>query len=193
MAHTWAYAPTQGFDPEGSLSTIPAIATTLIGVLTGRLLRSARSGAEKTVWMFVTGNTLLLLGIILDMWLPINKNMWTSSYVVFMGGWSLICLAMFYWLIDVKGYARWSKPFVILGMNAIALYVLAELLWSMLWVVSWTQTDGTTIALHDFIFNTIFASLASPINASLFFALSYVFLIFAVGWILYRRQWFIRI
>jgi len=191
--HTWAYAPAQGFDPEGILSTAPAIATTLIGVLTGRWLRSSHGGEEKTAWMFVIGNTLLLLGIILDMWLPINKNMWTSSYVVFMAGWSLICLAVFYWLIDVKGCARWSKPFVILGMNAIALYVLAELLWSTLWVVTWTQAGGTTTALRDFIFNTIFAPLASPINASLFFAITYVLLIFAVGWFLYRRRWFIRV
>ena len=191
--HTWVHAPAQGFDPEGTISTIPAIATTLIGFLTGHWIRSARMGEEKTVWMFVIGHVLLLLGLILDMWLPINKNMWTSSYVVFMGGWSLISLATFYWLIDVRGYIRWSKPFIILGRNAIALFVLAETVWTTLWVVSWTGSDGTAIALHDFLFDTIFAPLASPINASLFFAIGYVLLIFIVGWMLHRRNLFIRI
>ena len=117
--HTWSGAPAPGFDPEGILSTLPAIATTLFGVLTGHWLRSERSKEEKTAWMFVSGNLLLLAGAILDMWLPINKNLWTSSYSVFMAGWALVCLAMFYWLIDVKGYTKWSKPFVIYGMNAI--------------------------------------------------------------------------
>jgi predicted acyltransferase len=122
--HTWRGAPVPGFDPEGILSTIPAIATTLLGVLTGHWLRSDRSQGDKTDWMFVAGNFLLLLGVILDMWLPINKNLWTSTYTIFMAGWANVCLAMFYWLIDVKGYKKWATPFVIYGMNAITVFVL---------------------------------------------------------------------
>ncbi|MCK5571980.1 MAG: DUF5009 domain-containing protein, partial [Bacteroidetes bacterium] len=137
--HTWTGAPAPGFDPEGIVSTIPAIATTLFGVLTGHLLRSALSKEEKTVWMFVGGNSLLLLGVILDMWLPINKNLWTSSYTVFMAGWAMVCLGMFYWLIDVKGYRKWVTPFVIYGMNAITVFVLAGLVARLLSLIRFQQ------------------------------------------------------
>ena len=140
--HTWRGSPVAGFDPEGILSTIPAIGTALMGVLTGHLLRSKLSREEKTAWMFVAGNFLLLLGAILDMWFPINKGLWTSSYVIFMAGWANVCLAMFYWLIDVKGYKTWSTPFVIYGMNAITVFVLSGLIAKSMGLIRWVAEDG---------------------------------------------------
>ncbi len=190
--HTYIYAPAPGFDPEGLISTLPAISTTLFGVLTGHWLRSERTKEEKTVWMFVVGNGLLLAGVIFDMWLPINKNMWTTSYTLFMGGWSLICLAIFYWLIDVKGYQRWAKPFVILGMNAIGIYVLSELLATTLWEVHW-QSGNASITLHESIFNSLFAPFGNPLNASLYFAVAYVLLMSLVAWGLWRKHLFLKV
>ena len=191
--HTWIYAPAPGFDPEGLLSTIPAVATTLLGVLTGSWLRSARSKEEKTAWMFTAGMVLLLLGTVADMWIPINKNMWTSSYVLFMGGWSLACLATMYWLIDVRGFSGWATPFVVFGMNAIAIYVLSETAATALWEIHWRQPGGQSATLHEFLYTTLFAPLARPIDASLLFAIAFVAAMYLSAWALWRKKWFLKV
>lgn len=192
-SHTWFFAPVRGFDPEGILSTIPAIASTLIGILCGKWLRSKKSKEEKTIWMFVSGHLLLLLGVILNNWFPINKNLWTSSYVIFMSGWALICLAIIFWLVDVKGYQNWSKPLVIFGMNAIVIFTLSELLAMLLWVISCQTVDGNVSSLHDYLYLYGFSTWASPLNASLFFAITFVLLMYLVAWIMWKRKWFVKI
>lgn len=191
--HTWRGAPVPGFDPEGILSTIPAIATTLFGVLTGTWLRTDRSKEEKTAWMFVAGNLLLLLGATLDMWLPINKNLWTSSYSVFMAGWASICLAMFYWIIDVKGYSKWATPFVIYGMNAITVFVLAGVVGRLLGLIHVAQPDGTSTSLQRYIFETFYLPIASPINASLLYAITFILVMFLVVWLMWKKKWFLKV
>ncbi len=191
--HTWAGAPAPGFDPEGIVSTLGAIATTLCGVLTGQWLRSSRSQEEKTVWMFVVGHILLLLGATFDMWMPINKNMWTSSYVVFMAGWALVCLAMFYWLIDVKGYKKWAHPFVVYGMNAIAVFVLSGVVARMLGLIKLSNADGTAISLKNYIFENFYLTIASPLNASLLFAISFIFVMYIVVWGMWKKKWFVKV
>ena len=191
--HTWRGAPVPGFDPEGILSTIPAIGTTLMGVLTGHLLRSNCSREEKTVWMFVAGNFLLLLGAILDMWLPINKPLWTSSYVIFMAGWANVCLAMFYWLIDVKGYKKWATPFVIYGMNAITVFVLSGLVAQTMGLIRWVTEGGTKTNLWSYIYQNVFVPLASPMNASLLFAISFISVMFLVVWFMWKKRWFLKV
>jgi predicted acyltransferase len=191
--HTWRGAPVPGFDPEGILSTIPAIATTLLGVLTGHWLRTDRSREEKTAWMFVAGNFFLLLGAILDIWMPINKGLWTGSYVVFMGGWALVCLAMFYWLIDVKGYTKWATPFVIYGMNAITVFVLSGLVAKSMGLIRWTQADGTAISLQRYLYTNLFAPLASPMNASLLWAVCFITVMFCVVWFMWKKKWFLKV
>ena len=191
--HTWRGAPVPGFDPEGIISTIPAIATTLLGVMTGHWLRSTRSQEEKTAWMFVGGNILLLLGAILDMWLPINKNLWTSTYTVSMAGWALVCFATFYWLIDVKGYTRWAKPCVIYGMNAIAAFVMAGIVGRLLGLIRWQLDDGSVISLKNFIFERFFLPLGSPVNASLLFAIAFVLALYLFVWVLYKKKWFLKV
>jgi predicted acyltransferase len=191
--HTWRGAPVPGFDPEGILSTLPAIATTLFGILTGHLLRSQRSKEEKTAWMFVAGNALLLLGAILDIWLPINKNLWTPSYSIFMAGWANVCLAMFYWIIDVKGYSKWSTPFVIYGMNAIAVFVLSGIVGRLLYLIKVSLPDGTSTTLQGYIFQTVYLPLASPINASLMYAITFIAVMFLVVWWMWRKRWFLKV
>lgn len=191
--HTWRGAPVPGFDPEGILSTIPAIATTLLGVLTGHWLRSDHSQGDKTDWMFVAGNFLLLLGVILDMWLPINKNLWTSTYTIFMAGWANVCLAMFYWLIDVKGYKKWATPFVIYGMNAITVFVLSGLVARTMHLIQWTTADGRTTDLKSAIYDNVFTPLASPMNASLLFAIAFITMMYLVVWFMYKKKWFLKV
>ncbi len=191
--HTWAGAPVPGFDPEGIVSTLPAIATTLLGALAGHWLRSAASVHRKALGLLLGGGLFLALGAGLDRWIPINKNLWTSSYVIFMAGWAMTLLAGFYWLIDVRGYRRWATPLVIFGLNAIVIFVLAGLVARLLGLISWAAADGTTISLKQFSYQHLCVSWASPVNASLAFAVVFVALHFAIGWGLWRKQWFVKI
>ncbi len=182
--HTWKPL----YDPEGLLSTIPAIATALCGVLTGHLLRSKRAALEKVSAMFVAGLAALVAGWVWSFWFPVNKALWTSSYVLVTAGMALQLLAFCYWLIDIKGYKSWAKPFLIFGSNALILYFLAELFSNIIGVVTFRGVD-----LKSWLYETFYASWASPLNASLMFAISIVLLWLGVMTILYRKRIFIKV
>jgi predicted acyltransferase len=188
-AHKWKPL----YDPEGLLSTIPAIATTLCGVLTGHLLRSKRTPIEKVAAMFVAGMAGVVAGWVWNFWFPINKALWTSSYVLFMAGMALQLLAFCYWLIDLKGYKAWAKPFLIFGTNALALYFLAEFFARIISIITVTRADGDKVDLQTFVYEKLFASWAQPLNASLMFAICIVLLWLGVMTILYRRRIFIKV
>jgi predicted acyltransferase len=189
--HIWKQGKV--YDPEGLLSTIPAIVTTLTGVLTGHWLRSRRTQFEKVGGMFFAGALAVVIGWIWNSWFPINKSLWTSSYVLFTTGMGLQLLAICYWLVDIKGYKRWAKPFVIFGVNALALFVFSGLLARLMGIIKVPQSDGKSIALQPYIFKNLFASWSSPINASLFFAIAYIFLWLFLMWLLYRKRIFIKV
>src|SRR6185295_16742336 len=189
--HVWAQAKV--YDPEGLLSTIPALATTLIGVLTGQWLRAKKSAHEKVSGMFVAGAACVALGWAWNPFFPINKALWTSSYVLFSGGLALQFLALCYWVIDIKGYRRWAKPFEIFGLNAIALYVVADLIAVLLELIHVNGPDGARISLGAWAFEKLFASWASPLNASLAFAVTFVLVCLGLMWVLYRRKIFIKV
>ena len=181
------------YDPEGILSTIPAIATCLSGVLTGQWLMTKREPLDKAAGMFAAGALCAIVGWCWNLAFPINKALWTSSYVVFTTGMALQLLALCYWSIDIKGYKRWAKPFVIFGVNALALYVLSSLMTRILGFIEMPRLDGRTGDLKTFIYERIFATWLSPINASLAFALAYVLLWLGLMTILYRRKIFIKV
>jgi len=192
--HTWSGAPAPGFDPEGILSTLGAIATTLCGIVCGQFIRSNRSQTEKTAWMFVAGNALLLLGAIVDIWMPINKNLWTSSYVVFMAGWALVCLAMFSWLIDVQGHKKWAMPFVHYGMNAIAVFVLSGVVARCMGLIRFQREDGSVISLKNWIFESLFVPMfPTTVQASTAFAVAFIMVMYLVVWGMYKKKWFIKV
>jgi predicted acyltransferase len=176
------------YDPEGILSTIPAIVTALCGVLTGHLLRSKRAALEKVSAMFVAGLAALVVGWAWGFWFPVNKALWTSSYVLVTAGMALQLLAFCYWLIDVKGYKSWARPFLIFGSNALILYFLAELFSNIIGVVTIGGVD-----LKSRLYDNFYASWASPKNASLLFAISVVLLWLGVMTILYRKRIFIKV
>jgi predicted acyltransferase len=183
------YRHTKTWDPEGIVSTLPAIATALFGILAGTLLRSKRTLAERTTWMFVTGNLLIAAGLICDIWLPINKKIWTSSFALFMAGLDFVMLAIVAWLVDGLGYRRAAKPAVIMGMNAIAVYMVSEIVDGMLHTIQ--LSSG--VSAHVWIYDHLFAPLASPMNASLLYAVTYTLVMYAVAYGMYRRGWFWRV
>jgi predicted acyltransferase len=115
-------------DNEGIISTLPAVATALLGVLAGHWLRTERTGSRKAAGLALAGVACVAVGHLWSFLFPIIKILWTSSYVLFAGGWSLLLLALFYWVIDVKGYRRWSFFFVVIGMNAITIYFLQNVI-----------------------------------------------------------------
>ena len=184
-------------DPEGILSTIPALSTVLFGVLTGHWLRSPREPYEKACGLLVMGGVGIGLGVVWDLFFPINKNLWTSSYVVFTTGMALAFLACCYWLIDLKGYRRWATPFVVLGLNAITVYALSIVLDRIMWWGYLTQADGSEVPLKTWIYEHCYASWAGPwfgeAYASFFYALTYVLLWVGLMWPLYRKKIFISI
>ncbi len=182
-----------GWDPEGLLGTLPAIATTLIGVLAGHWVRSARRPIVRMTGLAVAGAAGIVFGLLMDRWCPINKSLWSPSYVVFTAGVALTLLAVCYGLIDVLGVQRWATPFVVYGTNPIVAYVLSSIMAKemLLWRV--TQPDGATTDLQHYIFASVFLPLAEPINASLLYAASYAVLWLGVAALLYRRGVLIKI
>jgi predicted acyltransferase len=189
--HVWRQAKV--YDPEGLLSTLPAVATTLAGVLTGHLLRSRRNHLEKVAAMFVAGAACVVAGWAWNYWFPVNKALWTSSYVLFTAGLALQLLACCYWLIDLKGYRRWAFPFVVFGTNALALYFVSGLGARLLDLVKLTGADGKPASLKAVIFQNLFAPWLAPANASLAFALCFVLVFLLLMWPLYRRGIFIKV
>ncbi len=168
-------------DPEGILSTLPAIATALCGVLTGEWLRSARPMKQKLAGMCACGLAGIVAGELWGVWFPINKKLWTSSYVLFTAGCALISLALFYWISDIRRHRRgWTNPFMIFGANAIVAYVLSELLggwlswigFSLWHVQTWLKSEALTSLVHSvFVLGLCFIPL----------------------WLLYRKKIFIKV
>lgn len=191
--HTWRGAPAPGFDPEGILSTLPAIATVLCGTLAGAWMRGARPAARTSAGLVAAGLALLAAGAAWGLVFPINKNLWTSSYTVFMAGWSSLLFGIFHWLVDVRGWRGWAQPFVWYGMNALALFVLAGLVGRLLGLIRWTGETGAAVTLKGWLYGTFYTPYFEPINASLAFAVSFVLVFLALAWGLWRRGWFIKV
>ena len=177
------YESTGTWDPEGIVSTLPAIATVLLGTLAGDVMVASRSMGHRLRSLLAIGVVLIAAGLICDVWLPINKKLWTSSFALFMAGLDFVLFAGFAWAVDVRGWQRPVRPFVVLGMNAIAVYMVSELL----------ETQLRVMRLREALYVRVFAPLASPTNASLLYALAYTLLMFVVAWMLYRRQWFLKV
>jgi predicted acyltransferase len=182
-----------GWDPEGLLSTLPAIATTLAGVLAGHWLRAAPSARRCLAGLTFAGVAAVLLGLVWNAWLPINKSLWTSSYAVFTAGTALLGFALCYWLVDVRGLRRWTTPFVIYGTNPILAYGLSSLMTKGLALIRVPGPDGSTLTLHTYLFHRLFTPLAPPAAASFLYALTYTLLWLAVMSVLYRRGVFVKI
>ena len=184
-AHIWRIG--RVYDPEGLLSTVPAIATTLVGVLAGTWIRNAPLPAIVARGLALAGVAATCVGLLWGRWLPINKSLWSSSYAVFTAGAALLGLAVCYWLIEIKGSRWWTPPFSALGRNALAVFFLSTLLAILLARVHVTAGDGQLRTLQPVLFETLFAPWAGAAAASLAWALANVLLWLLVAWVLDRR------
>ena len=180
------------FDPEGLLSTIPSTVTIIIGFLVGTMIKTTDDHQDNLKRMAVLGALLIIFGWLWGFLLPINKQLWTSSYVLYTGGIGVTILAGMIWLIDVKRVNWWTKPFVIFGSNAIFIYALSSLWAKILLKISF-DLDGKTTSGYSYLYKTIFQPLAGNINGSLFFALFHVLIFLLILTWMYRKNIFIKI
>ena len=180
------------FDPEGLLSTIPSIVTILIGFLVGTMIKTSNDHEDNVQRMAMLGSLLIIIGWTWGFILPINKQLWTSSYVLYTGGIAIILLAGMIWLVDIKKIDWWTKPFVILGSNAIFLYALSSIWVKILLKISF-ELNGKMISGYSYFYKTIFQPIAGNINGSLFFALFHVLIFLLILTWMYRKNIFIKI
>jgi predicted acyltransferase len=176
------------YDPEGILSTLPAIVTCLLGVFVGEWIKG-KQPREIVRGLLVGAVVGLALGKLWGIWFPINKNLWSSSYVLFTAGFAMAVVAACAWLIDVRGWKRWARPFVWFGVNPLAIYFLASLLARASVSFTWDGVRWKAL-IYDKIFAQIFGS---PYLNSLCFAITYVLLFWLIAWLLYRRKIFIKV
>jgi predicted acyltransferase len=189
--HLWKSSKT--WDPEGLLGTIPAIGTCLIGVLTGTWLKKEKlRKGNDLLKMAGAGALLIVAGLVWDIFFPINKALWTSSFVLYVGGIDIVILALCYWLIDVKGYRKLIPFFVAFGRNAIASFVLAHFVPAILSGIPVTS-GGVKSNLWTYLYNHLFVPYMSPVNASLAGGILMVLFIFIPIWVLYVKKIAIKV
>ncbi|HUM14753.1 MAG TPA: heparan-alpha-glucosaminide N-acetyltransferase domain-containing protein [Candidatus Nitrosotalea sp.] len=179
--HIWQVAKT--YDPEGVLSTLPATATTLLGVLAGHWIRQAGPATRVVTGLAVGGAVAGGLGWLWGLSFPINKSLWTSSYALLTSGLASLVLAGFYWVIEVRGVRRWAGPLVLFGVTALPLFFLSSAMARLLLLIR-VGPDHTR--LHAWLFTHLFAPWVEPVNASLAYAVAYLLLWWALMWVLQR-------
>lgn len=178
------------WDPEGLLSTLPALGSTLLGIFAGEWLRLGPPATRRAMGMAAAGVLGVVLGLLWGRVFPINKPLWTSSYAVFTGGAAALLLGAFHWVMEGRGWRGWATPLVIYGKNAIAVFVASTLVAKLLGSIRVSQGGPT---LKGWLYSNLFASWAGPVDGSLAFALSYVLLWLGAMGLLYRKRIFLRV
>ncbi|MBB5064864.1 acyltransferase family protein [Granulicella mallensis] len=177
-------------DPEGLLSDIPAFASTILGLLAGAWIKQARPAGQKLMGLFGAGIALAVAGLLWSESFPINKKLWTSSYVLYAGGLSILLLAVAYYLIEVRQLrGRWTYPLLVFGTNAITAYVISELLSSAVAVFKVNQTQSFQV----YVYSHYFIHLGTPAIGSLIYSLLFVAVCYVPAWLLYRKRIFIKL
>jgi predicted acyltransferase len=193
--HVWVNAQT--WDPEGLVSTLPAVGSQLFGVLAGRWLATERTHTHKAVGMLLAGVAFIAGGLILDViFMPINKSLWTPSYAVLMTGWALVIFAGFFYVLDAKPSRAAEvvfKPFVIYGMNALFIFAMSAFIVKVMMFVKFMQPNATQITLRAVLYQPFQALPMSPVNISLAYALCFNLVMFGLAWFLWWKKWFIKV
>lgn len=190
--HTWTGSVT--FDPEGPFSTIPAIGTAMLGVIAGRwIAQTGRPLLERLSGLFAVGSLAMVVGLMWNWSFPINKNLWTSSYVVFTAGMACVTLATVSWIVDYARVKWWTKPFVVYGVNPMVAFVGSGVLARLIYTLWHVNYQGKSVAVQDAIYQSIFLPWLPPRVASLAFALSFVLLWYGILLVLYRKKIILKV
>jgi predicted acyltransferase len=184
--HLWVNGKT--WDPEGTLSTLPAIVTCMLGNLAGRWIAQRRPLSERLAGLFSAGALAMMTGSMWHWVFPINKSLWTSSYVLFTAGLACVSLATVMWIVDFQKVRAWTKFFVVYGLNPMVAFVGSGVLARCIYSIFKVTQDGKPIAVQAWIHQTFFASWLSPINASLAFAVTFVLFWYGILYLLYKRN-----
>jgi len=192
--HLYLEAPAYNLrDPEGLLSTLPALGTTLLGLLLGLWLRTGKPLATKARGLAAGALACLATGYLWSIWFPLNKNLWTSSFVLVAAGWSLAVFALTFWAADVRGWRkRWTWPWLVLGSNAIVAYMFSELVSGVFYNIYLTDGVRRTNVLA-WIFNHVFVRIPNPGWAAFAYSVSYLVFCFIPVWVLYRKKIFVKV
>jgi predicted acyltransferase len=197
LQHLWPYGLTPGvgvtYDPEGILSTLPALTNVLIGILAGEWIRSKHSGRRKALMLIFAGAVLALSGWLLNPLLVINKRIWTSTFVLLSGGVSLLVFALCYWIIDLRRSRWWTPPALVFGTNAILAFALSSVLTTLSDRIHVPVANGPRLSLHQWGDSYLFATWLSPVHASLAYAITIVLLNMVLIFPLYRKRIFLRV
>ncbi|KAA3657229.1 MAG: DUF1624 domain-containing protein [Calditrichaeota bacterium] len=180
------------FEPEGIISTIPAIAQVMLGYFTGQLLQTSKDKHEKVNLLFIFGAFAVFFALCIEPFLPINKSLWTSSYVLYTSGISLIVLAICYWFIDIRKQQRFLQPFIEFGSNAIIVFFGSGILAKILWKIK-IGIEGETISLKQWFYQYFVQPIFGNFPGSLFFALLFVTIWFVIAHWLYKKNIFIKV
>ncbi|MEP6508744.1 MAG: DUF5009 domain-containing protein, partial [Gemmatimonadales bacterium] len=189
--HIWSGSLT--YDPEGPFSTIPAVGTAMLGVIAGRWISQPRPLIERIAGLFAVGCLAMVIGMIWHWSFPINKNLWTSSYVVFTAGMACVTIATIMWIVEEMDVRWWIKPFVIYGVNPIVAFVGSGVLARIIYTLWKVDYNGTPTPMESVIYQSVFAPLMEPKNASLAMAGFTVVFWFAILAVLYRRKIFLKV
>lgn len=190
--HTYEHAPVPGFDPEGLLTTVPAVASAMVGVFTAAAAVRSMAGTLRRWIIPCAGFLMAATGLALDLFIPINKNLWTPSYVLFMGGLACIIFFVCHYLCDVRRYRAASVPFLVLGRNALAVYFLSSMAGKAM-ISFHVKCQEAPMTIKSCLFTHAFAPWFEPATASLLYAAAYLLLWWGLMYILYRKRIFIKL
>ncbi len=188
--HVWVY--TRLYDPEGILSTFPALVSGFIGVLAGHSFMKVQNEKDKLIQFMVFGNLLIISGLAWGEIFPVNKQLWTSSYVLYTSGLAMVILGIFYWLSDIKRISWFATPFLAFGTNPITAYFGSEIGIILLGMIH-VSAAATKITLYDWLFTQYLSTGLSPVNASLLGAILYTGFWLLVVFVMYRKHYIIKI
>jgi predicted acyltransferase len=181
------------FDPEGLLSSIPSIATLLLGYFSGRLIELAGNTMLAIKKLVQFGAITVFLGYVWGFLFPINKALWTSTYVLYTGGLAMVFLGLLLWIIDVKGLKKWAKPFIHFGTNPLAIYMFSGIYVSLILLINITNSKGISVSGYDYLYSDVFVPIAGNMNGSLLFAVAHIVFFWLITYVLYKKKIFIKI
>lgn len=182
------------FDPEGLLSTIPAVGTVLIGYFAGHSIEVSANTMTSIKKLVMFGAVAVAIGVLWEPLFPINKPIWSSSYVIYTGGLAMLFLALLLWVIDVKGIKKWSNPFIHFGTNPLFIYMFSGVyVGAIIYLVKIKTASGETLSGYTYLYEYVFVPIAGNMNGSLLFAVSHIIVFWLITYVLYKKRIFIKI